>query len=180
MDKYNLQSNESVIMKCERVLYGGMMTGYTNELLLTNLNLILVKKGLFGKTKNVQNFPVNQIKLFNEKAQAIVSKQQNGSPKLEIYFQHGQESFGFESKREAEKLANNIICLLAGENEFDTDTTVTGAIAETLKGTFDTFKGVFGKQPEKITKDCVSCSASITGLKGQIARCQYCGREQQL
>jgi hypothetical protein len=180
MDKYNLQSNESVIMKCERVLHGGMMAGYTDELLLTNLNIVLVKKGLFGKIKNIQHFPVNQIKLFNEKAQVMVSKQQNGSPKLEVYFQNSQESFGFESKREAEQWSNNIARLLAGESEFNTDTTMTGAIAETLKGTLDTFKGVFGKMPEKIAIDCVSCSASITGLKGQVARCQFCGREQQL
>ncbi|MCL1866188.1 MAG: hypothetical protein FWF82_02135 [Oscillospiraceae bacterium] len=180
MDKYNLQPDESVIMKCERILYGGIMSGYNDELLLTNLNLILVKKGMFGKTKNVQHFPVNQIKKFNEKAQVMISKQQNGLPKLEVYFQNGQESFGFENKREAEKFANNIVRLLAGENDFDTDITMKGAITETLKDTFDTFKGVFGKAQEKVTKDCVSCGAAITGLKSQTIRCRYCGREQQL
>ena len=59
MSKYILQENESVIMKNKGVKHVG--GAKTNELILTNLNLIVVKKGIFGNTESVQYFPVNQI-----------------------------------------------------------------------------------------------------------------------
>ena len=187
MDNYNLQQNEAVIMKSERVLYGGMLAVYSDELILTNLNIILIQKGTFGKTKNIRYFPTNQIKCFNGKAQAIVSKQQSGLPKLEVYFHSGQESFGFEKKKEAEKWVDNINRLLAGEVEFNnTDSkAIPGAefVAETVKDTFEAFRGVFGKKgpdEERVAKYCTSCGASISGIKGRVVRCQYCNSEQQL
>ncbi|WP_416143786.1 PH domain-containing protein [Planococcus koreensis] len=80
MVKVNLMPNESIILKSKNVMHGGLMANYTDELILTNQNIIHVKKGVFGNTKNVKKYPLNQIKIFNGKSQAILGKQRNGSP----------------------------------------------------------------------------------------------------
>lgn len=83
MAKYNLQANEYVILKNNRVLHGGARASYTDELILTNLNIVLIKKGIFNKVKNIQTYPVNQIKVFDGNAQAKLGKQRSGFPQLE-------------------------------------------------------------------------------------------------
>jgi hypothetical protein len=194
-DKYNLQPNEAVIMKSERVQCGGLLSASTDELLLTNLNIVLVNKGFLGNTKNVQHFPLDQIKLFNGKAQVMVSTQQKR--KLEVYFWYGHESFTFVKKKEAKLWAENISKLLkaaaqqsqsadtqAGKkvDTGDVDRTIpgTGFIAETLKDTADTFKGVLGIKAKKVAVKCSSCGSAISGTKGEVVRCQYCDTDQKL
>ena len=192
MAKYNLQPNESMIMNQDRILHGGLMANFTDELILTNLHLVLVRKGAFGNTKGIQTFPLNQIKVFNRQAQVLLGKTRGGYPQLDVYFLNGQDSFGFESKKEAVKWIANINKLITG-NEGEVDTSpnmaIPGAeyIAETLKGTMDTFKGALGiksknnnEMSTKAAKKCSSCGASISGTKGQIVRCQYCDADQQL
>ena len=70
MTKYILQTNESLIMKSERVLYGGVLSTYTNELILTNMNIVLIIKGVFGNSKDIRQYPIDQIKIFNGQPQA--------------------------------------------------------------------------------------------------------------
>jgi hypothetical protein len=202
MANYNLQPNESIIMKSDRVSHkeGIFSAYYTDELILTNLNIVLISKGAFGNTKNIQTYPVNQIKVFNGQAQAILGKQKTGSPQLEVYFLNGQESFGFESKKEINKWVDNINQLVTG-NPIDSKTSESKAIpgteyiAETLKDTVDTFKEAFGLKTKinnsknvnsapaekvAVTQKCTACGASISGYKGQVVYCQYCDTKQQL
>jgi hypothetical protein len=200
MANYNLQPNESIIMKSDRVSHkeGIFSAYYTDELILTNLNIVLISKGAFGNTKNIQTYPVNQIKVFNGQAQAILAKQKNGSSHLEVYFLNGQESFGFENKKEINRWVDNINQLVTG-NPVDIQASESKAIpgteyiAETLKDTVDTFKEAFGLKTktnisksvnstpaEKVAKQCTACGASISGHKGQIVNCQYCDTKQQL
>jgi len=44
---YNLQPNESIIMKSDSVCHGGGLAGYTDELILTNLNIVLIRIGFW-------------------------------------------------------------------------------------------------------------------------------------
>ncbi|MDH6365147.1 hypothetical protein M2139_002169 [Enterococcus sp. PF1-24] len=68
MSEYKLQQNEALIMKNERIAQGKSST-LNDELLLTNLNLIWISKGLFGKVKTIQRYPINQIKVFEDQPQ---------------------------------------------------------------------------------------------------------------
>lgn len=195
MVKINLLPNESIILKSENVMHGGLMAGYTDELILTNQNIIHVKKGVFGNTKNVKKYPVNQIKLFNGNPQAMLGKQRNGSSQLEIYFLNGHEFFGFQSlnKKEVVQWINAISHLVTGHES----TTVpsgfaipgTEYLSETIKGTVDTFKNTFGIKSQKIDngvsserviKKCISCSAPLIGKKRQTMQCKYCDTDQVL
>lgn len=188
MVNYNLQPNESIIMKQDPIIHGGLMANFTDELILTNLQIVLVSKGMFGNLKGIQTFPLNQIKVFNGQAQVLLGKTRGGYPQIDVYLLNGQESFGFKNKREAVKWIANINKLITG-NEVKVDASPSMAIpgaeyvAETLKGTVDTFKGALGiksKMPTKVAKKCSSCGAPISGTKGQIVRCQYCDADGQL
>ena len=171
------------------------MATYTDELILTNQSIIYISKGMLRNTKSVQRFPINQIKMYDNKPQVMLGKQSNGSPQLEIYFLNGQENFTFQSdgKKETIKWIDSIYQLLTGYSA-DIDSRDRPVIprvefvAETLKGTIDTFKGAFGIKTEKdvletkskIMKKCISCMAPISGMEGHTVRCIYCDTEQTL
>jgi hypothetical protein len=191
--EYKLLPNEAIIMKHEKILHGGVIASFSDELILTNHNLVLISKGVFGKVKNIQVFPVNQIKVFNDQAQVIMSKAKGGHPQIEVYFLDGHETFGFESKRDAKNWLKKINQLVIGEDvevEVFAKTAIPGTevIADAFGGTIAVFKDKFGfkskkastKSTEKIAKKCNSCGAMVSGKKGQVARCSYCDADQQL
>lgn len=195
MSKYNLQPNEFFILNSEYVRRGETR----GELILTNLNLVYItSKGFFKTTYIPQLYPINQIKVFNGKAQVILGKDGN----IDFHFINGQESFQFwnndtlfsdkKAEKEAGRWVNAFNQLITGQvSEIDTSVSpamaAAAVIAGTIKDTFDTFKGALrvksknnNETPTKAAKKCSSCGASISGIKGQIVRCQYCDADQQL
>ena len=187
--RYNLQPNEAVLLKDDSVMHGGLMSAYTDELILTNLNLVLTKKGMFGNSKGVHVFPVNQIRVYEQQAQATVGKALNGSPLLEVYFQNGQEKFNFQSggKKKVNLWISKINEVVTGKvpEQLATGLAIPGAdlVAGVLKDTFTVFKTRLGSQPQGPTKAagaCRACGAPVSGTKGQAITCEYCGSAQQL
>lgn len=201
MEKFSLLPDEALILKTDRVRHnGGAFATYTNELILTSQNLVVVVKGTFGNTKDIIRFPLNQIKMFNGEPQALLGKAKNGYPQMEIYFINGQqETFGFESmgKKEIFQWINAICRTITGHDSSTTNKphkssfSIPGAgiFADALSDTVDSFKGVLGikstqstsKEPAvRISKKCISCSAPLIGEKGQTVKCKYCDTNQVL
>ena len=188
--RYNLQPNEVVILKDERVMHGSFTAVYTDELILTNLNLVLLKKGMFGNTKDILTFPINQIKVYNQQAQASIGKAANRTDLLEVYFLNGQEKFNFQSggKRKLNEWIAKINQVVTGEEapeKLDSGMALPGAelVAGVLKDTFGVFKSKLGSKsgiPVKVPIKCRSCGAPATGLQGQAITCEYCGSSRQL
>ena len=200
-----LMPNESIILQEVSVAHGGVMAIYTDELYLTNLNLICVSKGMFGNTKKTFKYPLNQIKMYNGKPQAVMGKLSNGTACLDIYFLNGTESFNFQSANKKKinawiEAISNVLGRGNGQtdypddSEYDDDETVIGAfkeVGEEFKEVGKELFGAFGiktKKPTKnataetgkISKKCMSCSAPLTGNKGQVVKCRYCDTEQTL
>lgn len=191
MAAYSLQPNEVMLLKEVGVSHGGLFSGFTDELILTNLNLVLVKKGMLGNSKGVQVFPVSQIKVHNQQAQAILGKASNGLDALDVYLLNGQEQFRFQSggKRKilawAAKINEVVTGQPAAQVRSSASLAIPGAeaVAGALKDTFDVFKGKFGAKsaaPVATTGKCAACGAPMTGFQGQTATCEYCGSAQQL
>ena len=88
MEKYSLAPDEGIVMRTQNVAYNAVAP-YSHELILTNKNIIVVIKGLFGGTKNVIYLPLAKIKVIDNKAQVLVGKHKNGTARLEIYFTDG-------------------------------------------------------------------------------------------
>lgn len=95
MTKIDLQHNEAIIMRDSEMRHdrGGVFESEVDELVLTNLALIVIHKSVWGKVKNVQRFPLDQIKIVDGAPQVIAGRSQNGDPQLHVYFQHGVEAF---------------------------------------------------------------------------------------
>lgn len=199
--QYELMPNEVVILKDTNVAHGGIMAGYTDELILTNLNLVVVSKGVFGNTKGIFQYPLSQIKRFNGQPQAIKSKRSNSTPCLEVYFTSGdveQFSFSGNNKRKIDNWADSIAHIINNENVDTSDAQDDDLLAGQFKDLGDQLKDVgaevldaFGvnrkknshsskNQPQKVSKKCISCSAPLVGYKGQVVKCKYCDTEQTL
>ena len=204
--KYNLMPNEFIILKETGVAHGGLMAIYTDELMLTNLNIVCTSKGMFGGTKNIFQYPLNQIKRYNGKPQAIMGKLSNGTQCLEVYFMNGSsESFNFQSSNKAtiNKWIKEINRILVGDSQDDENTQDDDYDPNTLVGAFkevgSQFKDVgtellgslgfnpgrkksaqVEQGPVKISKKCISCSAPLVGYKGKVIKCRYCDAEQTL
>lgn len=197
MAHYDLQPHEAMILTSENCRHGNT----NGELVLTNTDLIYItSKGMFKTTYIPQRFPVRNIKVFNGKAQAIAGK----DGVMNVYFTNGQETFKFwnsdslfsdkKAEKEAAKWVDAITRLVAGEGSgaiVSGSTAVTGAelLSESLKDTFDAAKGILGIKPKsntaappptKAAGKCAYCGAPLVGMKGQVARCQYCDADQQL
>lgn len=197
MAKYNVQPNEVVVLKAESVQTGdGFLAVFTDDLVLTNLHLIRVSKGMFGNVKGIEYFPLARIKVFDNQAQAFLSKSGNGIAQLEVFFQDGEQVFKFRKggKREIVKWVAAINRVVTGDGTAAGSSASkalpgTGAVAETLRDTFSQFKGVLGGgavdpkahgQPARASSKCSSCGATISGFTGTVAKCQYCDSESKL
>ena len=186
----NLASNEGIILQSTSVMSGSVWAAYTDELILTNLNVILIKRGMFGNKKNEQRFPISQIKKVNGKPQVMIgSNSLNGADQLHITFMHGVEWFEFQSdgKEEITKWIKAVYELL----NYTPDNLPTygneeelGVITSTLKKGVDSIKNIFGiksKNEETSTVNsvvknvkCSVCKAPLTGKPGQVVKCIYC------
>ncbi len=181
-EKFNLDSDEVIILKEESVCHGGAFAGWTDDLILTNKAITIVKKGVFGNVKNIIKYPLNDVKVYNDQAQAIVSKNRGGSPQLEIYFKSGEETFLFQNKRTTNEWAMKINEIITGNTSTALNNTTRMAIpgsafiAKTIKGTVDTYKDVFGikNKIEMVNCHCPSCGASVNGEKDSTGKCPYC------
>lgn len=188
--KYALQANEVVLLKSDAVMHGGRMASFTDQLILTNLHLVLLKKGVFGNSKGVRPFPLNEIKVHNGRAQAVLGKSSTGFDALEVYFLNGQEAFSFASggKKYIREWVNAIDTAVTGAEPREVDSPRmavpgTDVVAGVLKDTFSVFKSKFAGGPAlqaNVASKCTACGAPITGRSRTTATCQYCGSAQQL
>ena len=184
-----MQPNEVVLLKEQGVMHGGRMSSYTDELILTNLNLVLLKKGMFGNSKSTLIFPLSQIKVYNERAHAVIGKSANGADALEVYFLNGQEAFCFGSggKKKLNDWIGKINHVVTGAEPAQQESGLalpgSDLVAGVLKDTLGVFKSKLGAKaapPVKLAAKCRSCGAPVTGFQGQTITCDYCGSGQQL
>jgi hypothetical protein len=170
------------------------------ELILTNLNLVVINKRTLGKSRGIETFPLNQIKVHNGQAQALMGGT-SGYQSLEVYFLHGQEEFRFikGGKKTIQtwigKINEAVTGQPAAENGSsgspgidlvaDALSSVPGGdrVAGVLKGTLGAFNSKRGAKPEavvQIATKCVSCGAAVSGVQRQTVTCSYCLSAQQL
>lgn len=188
MNELGLQSNEGILLQESGVRMGGT-SSYNGELYLTNLNIIYIVKGMFGKVKDLQKFPLQQIKKINGQLQALSAKSANSSEIcLQLFFVNRTVIFEFQNN--GRKASNNFVDEI---NNAVNGTPATSAkasfaipgteeLAGTIKDTFGIFKNALGikEKTENITVRCLGCHAPLAGIKGEKIQCSYCDTEQTL
>ncbi len=206
--EYMMMPNEAIILKEVGIAHGGVMASYTDELMLTNLNIICTSKGVFGNIKKIYQYPLSQIKKYNGRPQVLSGNKSNGSSSLEVYFINGGvETFNFQwgNRRKIRQWIDAIDKLIGGgsvdqsaiidADDYDDGGTVVGVIKEVggqvkdvgaeLLGSLGfrprkKKESVYEKNGENVSKRCASCSAPLVGRKGHTVKCKYCDTEQIL
>ena len=177
-DELNLNADEQVVDRMSKVGYGGFWS-FNNELILTNQNVILVKKGFLGDTQEVVKFPLSSIRVANGQVQAKIGHPDNVTHTLDLYLDKGMESFRFEWESDVQKWIDKITELITGVKvERDEFAWVgeTLAMAESVTNTIEGLKHSLGiRSTEQVSVKCPSCGATLTGIKGDTVKCPYCG-----
>lgn len=178
-EEFKLNPGEEVIKRNNEVGYGSGIVKAHGELILTNQALIFVKKGLLGKTKDVERYALSDIVISNNQAQVKVGKMDNVTHTLDVYFQSGMESFIFTWEDEIKDWANSINTMLTGQPDIYKKEDWLGEmehVTEAFTGAVKKVRKVFGiKSTEQVSCKCPSCGASLTGIEGETIRCPYCG-----
>jgi hypothetical protein len=184
MDELKLNPNESVVLRKEQVGYGNSMFGKNSELILTNQAILLVRKGMFGKTKEILRFELNKIRIVNGQVQVLMGKKDIVTPCLDIYFESGTERFLFTWEQDVQECIDNITAIITGtplvkrdENaeiikDLEAFAEMTDSVSESL---YKVKKALGIKSHEKIVVRCPSCGASLSGMRGEVSECPYCG-----
>ena len=178
----NLGYDEAVVLKQDRIKHGGVMAGNTDTLVLTNKRIIYIKKSIFGKENGIESFELSNIKIYENRAQAVIANSDNGGPTLEIYFNSSIESFGFDSNRDIVTWIKKINELTTGkvvkDEEVDNSNffvPIIQTVANTIKTTLGIYKETFGTKETKVQASCKcdGCGATCVGFKGETGKCQY-------
>ena len=198
MAEYSFGADEYVVMKAQEVSLdskkGLAAMGRGSELILTNRNIVLPIKGITGKVKGFEVYPLDDIRIVDGRPQCRLDTSEFMEAKLELSMNRGLVSFKFgslDNKKEIRTWINEIYKLVVGhdapedamgkgrfeslldeENIADTFGRVVGA----FEGAFE---GAFHKRRDKKAADvsvrCPSCNASVKGRPGETMECPYCG-----
>jgi len=199
-DNLGLDYDEVVIMKETSVAHGGVMAIYTDELVLTNKRIICLSKGVFGGTKKIYYYPLEQIKVFRGIPQVQQGKLSNGTASLDVYLIDGEEQFNFQTKNKKtiSIWIEEIRKLFGAESRYDShgdvidedednyedDDSLVGAFKEVgdeFKDVGREFAEAFGfkpkkkKKPENSNSRGGSTSKSLSTMANMGIRCPSCG-----
>ena len=130
-EEFKLSPEEAVILRTGKIGYGG---GFqlpsmfnSNELILTNKNLILLRKNMFGQTEDTLYFPLSKILMANGRPQVKKSNPSHMEYALDVYFETGMESFRFEWERDIDEWVENIVSVVTGNGLKDVNNAIRAA-----------------------------------------------------
>ncbi len=183
MENLPLQPNECVILQSTSVLHRGFCMTFSAELILTNLNVFSVKRGMRRKIKDLRKYPLNQLKKMDGIPQILQGKNpRNGASELHIVFNDSQEAFEFQSnnKRQIKQWIDEVYKVFGVEEEIAKK--ATGSFFNKLKSGIDSVKSIFTEEKHtvNITTKCIGCMAPLTGKEGELVKCKYCDTKQTL
>lgn len=206
MTDYQLQYDEGVTLESENSEFrrSDDRTLHSTHLVLTNKNLLYVREKIrmFGANEvYIDRYPLRDIKVIDGKAQIRLTKH-GDCQAFAISMRSGEVTFylyntgSFKPRKETIRWANAISMAVTGkplqENTPEKAAIPgVGFLAETIKGTVDTFKEAWGgtNTPDSpqvsavadmVSAKCTGCRAPLSGVKGQRVQCRYCDTEQVL
>ncbi len=115
MMKYELRADEAVLLQAEQVRRRDGKRGGSTSLILTNLHLIVVDRGVFGRA-DAEYIPLSQVKVVNNESQALATKRRHSQPQLEVFLLDRHEVFTFQcgGRRDVVHWANAINSAVTG------------------------------------------------------------------
>ena len=201
MTNYKLEKNEFVIMQQGSVkLYESGELIDIEEIVLTNLNLILVRnvnQGLFQQTTMLKRCPLGQLHCNDDGVPQILITKVRDRWQLQAPFMNGAIAISFSSdaKRTAQRWAQGIAQASVGNYaQIQTEDALPAEVSNIVDGVTGMLGAVLGSkatpsnkiaasQPKRtpmISTKCSGCHAPISGKRGATATCPYCDTVQTL
>lgn len=199
MNDYNLTPDEFVIMKEASPTLAGARKQRLDEVVLTNLSLILVmsvQEGLFKRTRYVKRLPLATLRRSEAGPQALACKL-DGMWWVQASFADDTVSFSLadNAKSTAQRWAEGIRLAASGDvAAIRTASTLPPELADIASGAKDVisslFAGAAAGTPEApaaadkpsafVTQRCIGCHAPLSGKRGSMVTCPYCDTKQTL
>ena len=158
--------------------------------MLTNRNIVFPIKGLVGKVKDYQVYPLSSIRIVDGRPQCRLDTSEFMEAKLEVSTNAGIVKFvsgGLENKKEVRAWINAIYQILIGcdapeealgKGRFESMVDEEN-IADAFGRIFGSFESAVQKKRNAAAADvsmrCPSCNASLRGRPGDTVSCPYCG-----
>ena len=183
MDDCTLLPDEVVVTRNDDVIYGNKTlfgNGSKGSLILTSKRLVLLKKGMLGKIKDVSSFALSDIIISNGQPQ-VQAQKRPFNPSMDVYFRNGEEHFRFTWPDEAAEFAAAVITTITGQEVkavSSDERFMEGAVAamEKINHLANRIRRTFGlESTETMSATCPGCGASLTGTDGETVKCPYCG-----
>lgn len=197
MAGYTLLPHENIVMQVGRAFdatNGKSKIDQDHELILTTHHLIYCQLSRLGrKVKNVTYLPLQDIKKYNDRPQVFVKNEGMGRSTLCVVLLNGQKAYEMPT-RKANVMIEKIELLYLGEADTlnisgeITDDSIFNDFLDMKESAWETIGDMFrfSKREEKeeaaphVTVVCDGCGANISGRKGQLGKCSYCGMSQTL
>ncbi len=198
MTKINLLPHETIILRDSVVQHdrGGLIDLYSDELVLTNVALVVIHKSIMDDIKDIERFSLDQVKVVNGVPQALLGASSSGEQQLHVHFSHGVEAFTLGradndpgglldvlliSPRDKEK--RNIAAWQSAISQAVLalpQKVAPAHIPQTLSPKETSPQKASSPSPLAVTKKCMGCRAPLSGVQGQKVTCKYCDTEQVL
>lgn len=208
MSDYSLEPGEFAIMQTDEAsLNDEEYAEDLDELILSNRNIIMVASksvGLFKRASKTYKLPLERIACPDGTPQVMVLKKDD-SYRVQVVFEAETISFEFDEdhKYTAERWADGIRRAAVGDlaGIRTEDSPLPKGLLDLANGAKQVFGGAFaagaavsgatrpdrgipsqtqGKRPAAVTSKCSGCHAPLSGRKGSVVTCEYCGRKQAL
>lgn len=191
MAGYRFDSDEKVVLRAQDVKIDNDSSLFPrgSELILTNKNIVYPRKGLLGKVKGYDTWPLTSIRMLDGVPQCRLDSSEFMAYKLEVSFRDELVSFVFgslEAKKEVRSWVNEINVILTGSEATEESLRSTGAgaftdgdaVAETFGNILGAFEGALSRRRAEsepvVACRCPSCNASVKGRRGTTVTCPYC------
>lgn len=209
MDDYDLEPGEFAIMQTDQACFGDdAYAEQLDELVLSNRNIILVASAsvsLFKRVSKTYKLPLKCIACSNGIPQVMTLKK-GADYQVQVVFETETISFAFpvDQKRTVERWADAIRRAAVGDlaGIQTEDPAVPKELLDLADGAKQVFGAVFAtgaaaagsassipsvpaqvkkaKKPPMVTQKCSGCHAPLSGRKGSMVTCEYCGVKQAL
>ena len=181
---FALRPEEAVVKRESKIGTSSSIGIKNNDLILTNQALIYVKKDLFGKTKEVIRYPLEDICMSGGKPQVVLGSDSFVKGSVDVFFQYETVNFQFEWKDGAEEWIACITETITGQKVERKSPFADMGGLEDLAAIADSVNGIkkaFGiKSTEQVACKCSSCGASLSGTEDDVVVSPSCGTSNKM